>query len=134
MSEVTIEPTPLVWMGSYEDLPRDQSGYHAREIGQAYFINFDPFKSMMSNHYKDVVAAVRRPICVMCPGLSSDGRLYATPFWIDSHPSADPGAAWDVTVDLDSLVVGQKPLITVNPSIHLIGTWHGWLQDGVLHQ
>lgn len=41
---------------------------------------------------------------------------------------------WDVKVDLDSLVVGEKPLITVSPSIHIVGYWHGWLQDGILHQ
>lgn len=35
-------------------------------------------------------------------------------------------------MDLDSLMVGQVPRITVAPSIHLVRLWHGFLTDGVL--
>lgn len=29
-------------------------------------------------------------------------------------------------------VTGEPPLITVEPSINVIGIWHGWLRNGVL--
>jgi hypothetical protein len=33
-----------------------------------------------------------------------------------------------------SLVVGERPDITVHPSIHIVGIWHGWCKHGVLGQ
>lgn len=131
MSEVTIEPTPLVWMGDYDELPKRAEW----QIGWAYFSHAHKYGAHgLSEHYKAHVMAIRQPIVVMCPAETTDGRRYSTPFCIDSHPSADPAGAWEVTVDLATLVVGQQPKITVTPSIHLVGTWHGWLQEGVLHQ
>jgi hypothetical protein len=58
--------------------------------------------------------------------------LRGTTFIIDDHPTNQPDGGWDVQVDMSSLVVGQRPLITVHPSIHLVGIWHGWLAGGVL--
>lgn len=29
-------------------------------------------------------------------------------------------------------VSGEAPKLTVTPSIHVIGGWHGWITDGVL--
>lgn len=127
MSEVTIEPIPLVWMGSYEDLPETDDGW---QVGWAFF----GLGHALSEHYKANVASVREPITVMCPARRRhDGTLQATTFCIDSHPTDEPSAAWTVTVDLDSLVVGQQPMISVAPSIHLVGMWHGWLEQGILH-
>lgn len=56
----------------------------------------------------------------------------ATMFVVDSYPTSDREGNWDVSVDLDSLVIGQKPNITVHPSINCVGIYHGWLQHGVL--
>lgn len=132
MSEVTIEPTPLVWMGRYENLPETPDGW---PIGWAFYgLGHD-----LSEHYRAHVASIRPPISVAVPVLRHwpDGRhpdrLGSTVFCIDSHPSDDVHGAWQVTVDMASLVVGQQPLITVSPSIHLVGIWHGWLDQGVLH-
>jgi hypothetical protein len=85
----------------------------------------------------------RRPIWVLCPmrslgytvAATGDQRaeFTGTPFCIDGLSTAK-NQPWDVTVDMASLVVGEKPNITVHPSIHLVGIWHGWLQAGVLHQ
>lgn len=136
MPEATIEPTPCVWtvVGN-----RDRWS-----IGSTFFVKRRYHG--LSDLYRDVTSKVRAPIVVMCPHLlhwedgSRPDKLASTPFCIDVFPTPDddqpedPSKHWDLTVDLDSLVVGQKPRITVSPSIHLVGIWHGWLQDGVLHQ
>lgn len=130
--EVTIEPTHCVWMG---DNPEWDQRW---EIGHAY--RLDSWIDH-STHWAGV-----RPIIVQCPVMLHwiDGRhpdrLSSTQFNIYSYPTPDddkpidPAAHWEVDVDESSLVIGQKPIITVSPSIHLVGIWHGWLQDGVLHQ
>lgn len=132
MPEVIIEPTPLVWMGTYEDLPDGEW-----KIGWAFFHDFSG-----NNLNPAFDFSIRQPITVMCPCLhhwedgSRPDRLACTVFTIDSMstPKDDnPSKPWDVKVDLDSLIVGQKPMITVSPSIHLVGIWHGFLQEGILH-
>lgn len=130
MAECTIEPTPLVWMGEYGDLPEHPLGW---PVGWAFF----GFGYYLSEHYKANVAHIRPPITIACPCERrwDDGRVEmgATSFCIDSFPTGDPTSHWDVIVDLDSLVIGQKPLITVHPSIWLHDIWHGWCQEGILH-
>lgn len=109
-------------MGDYENLPD-----YENEVGAAFFWDVD------WNIDPKFDRSIRKPIVVMCPmRWSKDEQIHGTPFWIDSL-STEKNEPWAVTVDMASLVIGQKPLITVAPSIHLIGIWHGWLQEGVLH-
>ena len=136
MGETTIEPTECVWMGDYESLPEGPWSIGWVFYGMGHYL---------SNNYKRI-AHLRPPITVICPCLlhwedgSKPDRLSGTPFCIDSFPTPDdeqpddPSKHWDLTVDIVSLVVGKKPMITVSPSINLVGIWHGWLQEGVLHQ
>jgi hypothetical protein len=86
-----------------------------------------PFGYALSEHYKANVAEQRRPISVCVP--TRTGRC--TPFCIDSHPTDKPDAAWQVTI-AGELVEGERPDITVTPSIHCIGLYHGFLTNGVL--
>lgn len=116
-----------VWRGEKPD-------YEDRHIGDCFWSPFGPYE-LVSDHYKANVAAVRRPICVVLPVRGYPDHF--THFVIDSAPSADPRGNWDVDVDLDSLVVGAKPSITVKPSIKVNEDdqpfgWHGWMTDGVI--
>ena len=135
MSEITIEPTPLVWT---------TVGHPKRwTIGSTFFVKRQYHG--LSDYYNEVTSKIRRPIVVMCPHMlhweddSRPDQMSAAPFCIDSFPTPDDGQPedhskhWDLTVDLATLVKGGHPMITVSPSIHLIGIWHGWLQEGVLH-
>lgn len=127
--EATIPPTNCVWMGEFETLPEGPWQVGWCFFGLGYYL---------SDHYKTNVAQLRKPITVMIPALLhwDDGRpdvLGCTVFCIDSHPTSDMKSHWDVTVAMESLVIGGRPDITVNPSIHAVGIWHGWLQGGVLH-
>lgn len=123
MSEIVIpEPIDCVWTGDWQEQNVEhfpgECGYWLDGWGGG------PMRPGIE----------RRPIFVICPAfLTDEGVLRGTSFCIDS-PATSGSGYWDVTVDMDSLVVGQKPRITVHPSIHLVGIWHGWLQDGVLHQ
>ncbi len=82
----------------------------------------------LSRHYLDHVAQLRPPIEVVLP-MRGGG---STHFCIDSHPSnAEETEHWDVTCPWP-LVVGEKPLITVAPSINALGAYHGFLRAGVL--
>lgn len=130
MTEVAlVQPISLTWKGDRDDLNNSRTEW---EVGWAFF-STGGFGHGLSNHYLANVASIRKPIVVLCPMLSTkDGSMQPTPFCIDKFPTHKPDEHWDVTVDLESLVVGQKPIITVNPSIHLVGIWHGWLQNGIL--
>lgn len=112
-------------MGEFKELP--PVGY---EPGWMFFGGPWSGSMFLSDHYKAHVQRERRPICVIVPVSSNPG--YGTGFCIDSAPTMDRRAGWEVTVDLRSLVVGQKPHITVAPSIDCKGIWHGFLQDGVM--
>lgn len=86
-----------------------------------------PLGYELSKHYRCHVAKIRPAISVCLP--TPEGR--STPFCIDSHPTDKPDEAW--TVDCPwPLVVGEKPLITLSPSIHAVGIYHGFLTAGVL--
>lgn len=115
-------PIDCVWRAK-------QPEYEDRSAGDCFFTELEPYRTLMSKHYLEHVAAVRPPICVM---IQSRNPEWVFPFWIDSHPSAEPDAHWNVTVDLASLVVGQKPNITVDPSILADGAYHGYLREGTL--
>lgn len=69
----------------------------------------------LSPEYWATNFAHRPPLFVMLPN--------GDPWQVDSIASRS-GDGWTVT--------GDPPAITVHPSIHLIGYWHGWLQNGVL--
>ena len=116
-----MEFLPLVWIGSW---PEHGGG----EPGQAWFADEHYPRSVLSVHYREHVAPVRPPIMVVLP----DRRGGAVRWCIDSHPTDDAAAAWEVKVDLDSLVIGQRPLVTVSPSIRCRWVYHGFLADGVL--
>lgn len=118
-------PIDCVWRATKPD-------FENRDAGDCFFIQEpESFRSALSKHYLADVAAVRNPIVVMIPYRGrSDGWCF--PFIIDSHPSAEPDANWDVTVVLETLVDGQKPNITVQPSIKAEGAYHGYLTAGVL--
>lgn len=120
-------PTELVWKG---EPPEGWSEYLGGDVeaGWAFYAPADTAR--LSVRYLGHVAPVRRPIIVIIPSRLGPGRV--TSFCIDGHPTSDPGAAWQVTVDVLSLVEGEKPDITVYPSIHCVGDYHGWLTNGVL--
>lgn len=125
--EATIEPLPLTWVGHYDDIKGNDALTWQR--GWAFFS--DPGKYAVISPVRPGLN--RLPIVVMCPMGDATAHHNCTPFCIDS-PATSGAGYWDVTVDEATLVVGQQPLITVNPSIHLVGIWHGWLHNGVLHQ
>lgn len=109
-------PIECVW---FDERPDDGRGW---EPGWCF-----PLGYYLSRHYLDNVAQLRPAISVMLPG--RDG--HASPFCIDSHPTADPDGAWTVECPWP-LAPGEKPLITVTPSIHAVGHYHGFLASGVL--
>lgn len=76
------------------------------------------YSKHLSEYYKENNSH-RRPLFVILPG--------NTPFCIDGQcRSGERGfyGGWTVT--------GVEPNITVQPSINLGGTYHGWLQNGVI--
>lgn len=69
----------------------------------------------LSDEYERDRAQLRLPLAVVLPN--------GMHFCIDSAVS-DETRGWQVT--------GEPPAITVSPSIHIVGDWHGWLQNGEL--
>lgn len=124
---LVVTSLDLVWMGEAPESRRAEGlapGEYPWAAGMAFWA---PYRYQLSKHYLANVAQVRRPIVVMLPAAGAPCS-----WCIDAHPTGQPDGAWTVTVDLDSLVVGQKPRITCSPSLHAVGIWHGWLTDGAL--
>lgn len=86
-----------------------------------------PMGERLSKQFLEVDAAHRAPVSVVLPG--RDG--HPCRFCVDSHPTDDPDGCWSVLIEGD-LVAGERPSITVNPSIDAAGIYHGWLKAGVL--
>jgi hypothetical protein len=102
------EPVDLVWMGE-----EPETKY---EAGWAFFVDTD-WRRGSCEMRADLT---RRPIVVCLP--SNSGPVIA--FAIDSY-ATDSRELWTVTVVEDSLIVGQKPDITVSPSIDVEGSITG---------
>jgi hypothetical protein len=83
----------------------------------------DCLGKLSDEYYRDNFPK-RPPIIVMLPQKAKDGEIWAWPWCVDGIQSDPPHVGWTVT--------GDAPNITVHPSIHAIGTWHGWLQNGEL--
>lgn len=106
-----------VWVAD----PESGDGYVP---GRCFYGGYD-----LSAHYVDQVASIRPPISVLVPMRGDPSR--GTWFCVDSHPTSDPAGAWEVTV-VGELVDGERPDITVTPSINCVGIYHGHLTHGVL--
>jgi hypothetical protein len=96
-----------------------------------------PFGYDLSKRYVTLIKPHRKPLSVVLP-LRNDHRWEAshgmkrgTLFCLDSAPTGDPDGHWLVEI-AGELVVGEKPPVTVHPSINAVGIYHGWLKDGVL--
>lgn len=116
-----------VWVGDTPDRPWTP--------GEVFWIP-DYYERRLSELFRAEVAAERRGIMVMLPmrggGTNPDGTPHGVPFCIDSFPTSDKTSHWNVSVDLRSLVVGEKPEITVTPSINCHGLYHGYYTNGVI--
>lgn len=70
----------------------------------------------LSDTYVAELMALRPPIAVCLP----DGFVFV----VDSAPTSGDTSGWRVT--------GEPPDLTVEPSINVIGFYHGWIRGGVL--
>lgn len=90
--------------------------FSKREIGDMWFI-VSANRELTDQYWRD--NAGRPPVVVLLPG--------RTPFLVDGKCyNAERGYydGWTVT--------GAPPELTVAPSIHVHGRYHGFLQNGVL--
>lgn len=97
-----------------------------------------PFGYQLSEHFKAHVASTRPAISVCVPmrndtdwEVRHPGERRGTVFCIDAHPTDKPHGAWEVTV-VGDLVAGEKPDISVHPSMNAVDIYHGWLANGIL--
>jgi hypothetical protein len=79
-----------------------------------------PANSYLSTNFYRDHAGRRAALWVALPN--------GTDFCLDACTSAGlaSGDGWTV--------IGEPPTITVSPSINCIGSYHGWLQNGVLSE
>lgn len=102
--------------------------WHPRgDDGKLIDLEIHRTKGHLTDHYWDHNAVVRLPINVALPCRYSTGDGIQV-FCIDSkcHDSRGYYDGWTVS--------GEIPNITVHPSINIVGSYHGWLQNGVVSQ
>ena len=82
--------------------------------------------NIISDTYKEKHAAERPPLVVSLP---SEHLPCGVIFLVDRIPNESDRTGWTVTI-IGDLVDGQKPNITVTPSISCKGSYHGWIKFG----
>lgn len=118
------EPIACVW---FDEVP--EGPWHA---GWCF-----PQGYSLSHHFTDHVEGTRPPISVCIPmrrdtaWSAEHGFQRGTVFCVDSHPTNDPAGGWTVTL-AQPLVTGERPRLTVAPSINAVDIFHGYLVDGFL--
>lgn len=75
----------------------------------------------LSSKYQERWQALRPPLTVAMPGGS---------WWTIDEDATCGGGGWDITMELGPN--GEPLHVTANPSINVVGKYHGWLRDSVL--
>jgi hypothetical protein len=101
-------------------------GKYEPKVGDAWFAKWrvEDMKDWLAPEYFRDWAAKRPPVDVALP--SNDGWGW-TQFCIDMRTTSGgvPGpGGWKVT--------GEVPLVTLSPSVNIVGVYHGWIQNGVI--
>ena len=99
----------------YDDEPDDP------EIGDMWAAPDWEHSNVLSEGYKSLKIS-RPPLMVMLPN--------NTRFLIDRSVS-EGGHGWQIVIN-NQLVDGQKLNITLSPSIHCVGKYHGYIKNGVI--
>lgn len=92
------------------------------QAGQCWFAPWllrDEHKDCLSPKYWAQWAAIRPPLYVTLPNLDV--------FCVDSYAREGGkklGSGWDVS--------GTAPILTISPSINIVGYYHGWIRDGII--
>ena len=119
----------MAWRCRLVDHPRFGADEPRPQIGDMWFApamveKYEHFylDHQLSHQYKEQHLGKRPPLIVyLPPGFSfCVDDAYRGGHWGD-NPARE---GWTVT--------GEAPNITVAPSINCVGTYHGWLQNGVL--
>lgn len=121
-------PIECVWMGEFAELP--PTDYVP---GWTFFGGPWAKNRVASNEYKRFTYRKRAEICVILPDRRHPTeRGYG--FCVDSAFSNSPeGEGWYVECDPEKLRVGERPPLTVMPSINVEGVYHGFITDGIIH-
>jgi len=97
-----------------------------RAIGDMWFLDV-PAEELKERHLSDQYFATnagRQPLVVLLPGRTPDRKTY---FLIDGKCYSAARGYYD-----GWRVSGRPPLITVEPSINIESSYHGFLRNGVI--
>lgn len=117
-----VEDPPFDASGSYEDVL-------SMEIGDMFYVD-KPEEWLRRRHltqqFWDHTFKQRRPLKLVMPCFYGN-KLGKQLFWIDGQCHDDEKGYYDGWT-----VLGTAPLITVTPSINMVGSYHGHLTNGVI--
>ena len=85
--------------------------------------------SYISNKYLENCINIRPPLVVVLPSsYNKNGDI----FLIDRAATDDPNKkGWDIII-IGQLVDGETPNISVYPSINCVGSYHGYIKNGII--
>jgi hypothetical protein len=104
------------------------------EIGLLYASKIP--NTRLSRHYLDNTAKLRPPLYIILPRYYTDEEgttlLHGgQSFCIDQAPTAQPEQGWHVECPWP-LVDGAFVPLTLTPSINCVGSYHGFVTNGVI--
>jgi hypothetical protein len=90
-----------------------------RQVGDAWWAapDDDAYSTLVGTKHRHL----ERVLWVSLPGIEN-----GYPFCVHAPATREgpDGAGWSVS--------GDAPRITVEPSINIVGSYHGWIRDGVI--
>lgn len=85
----------------------------------------------LSRFYELHLSQIRPPLALVLPRWFPDGLLGVDPWCTDSAWTSNPAGSW--TLDCPwPLVDGQPAPLTITPSVHMVGSYHGFVTAGVI--
>lgn len=99
-----------------------------KQVGDMWYAPYltgeaNPFRNTLSQVYWRDHSPNRPPIVVRLPG-PVDFCLDSLAWKIVDGRSRYYGDGWNVA--------GVPPMLTISPSINIVGTYHGFLKDGII--
>lgn len=101
-----------------------------RQVGDMWYLDLpeeELRKRELTEQYWRDNAPRRKPVVLALPILYYGGIRGVTPFLVDGKCFDSSRGHYDGWI-----VTGEAPVLTVSPSIHMVGRYHGWLREGVL--
>jgi hypothetical protein len=126
-------PWPLIHLAPDEWLARHRNapGFQPLEIGHCAYApwlftedGYHYITSALGSRYRSLPEPRRAPIIIALPYAGTKYQIWVPDQQAWNSTQGNHGEGW--------LVTGELPRVTITPSINCVGTYHGFVTEGVI--